>query len=283
MITEVSGVRVGHYTDIDARTGCTVVLFPEGTVASAEVRGGAPATRDLALLDPSRLVERLDALVLSGGSAFGLSAGDGVMGWLEEQEIGFNTSAGAVPIVVGLSLFDLNVGDGTVRPGAAQGRQAAEVATDGPVELGQVGVATGATLNKWRGQEHATPGHLGGAVARMGELTVAALIAVNATGEIDDGTVTADINNGSLEIPPTIPFENTTIGVVVTNAKLTKQQCHLVAQSGQNGFARALVPSHTLGDGDVVVGAATGQVEAELTAVRILATHVVEAAIRQNG
>ena len=137
MITEVPGVEVGHWTDPEARTGCTVALFPEGTVASGEVRGGAPASRDFALLDPSRMVERLDAVVLSGGSAFGLASGDGVMRFLEDRGTGFETTAGPVPIVVGLSLFDLAEGDGSVRPGAAEGRAAAEAASSAPVGSSQ--------------------------------------------------------------------------------------------------------------------------------------------------
>ena len=151
MITDVAGVRVGHWTDIEARTGCTVVLFPEGTLASGEVRGGAPATREFDLLDPHRLVHRLDAVVLSGGSAFGLAAADGVMRWLEERGVGFPTSAGPVPIVVGASLFDLAVGDPSVRPGPAEGYAACDAARADSVDVGPVGAGTGATINKWRG------------------------------------------------------------------------------------------------------------------------------------
>src|SRR6056297_895159 len=150
MLTEIEGIRVGHWTDEAARTGCTVVLFPEGTVASGEVRGGAPATREFALLEPGRLVERLDAVVLSGGSAFGLASCDGVMDRLAADGIGFETRAGRVPIVVGMCLFDLGEGDGTVRPGPADGRAAVEAATDGAVALGRIGAATGATISKWR-------------------------------------------------------------------------------------------------------------------------------------
>lgn len=291
MLTEIEGVTVGHWTDREALTGCTVVLFPDGTVASGEVRGGAPATRDFDLLDPIRMIERIDAVVLSGGSAFGLAAAEGVMRLLEERGVGLPTSAGVVPIVVGMSLFDLGQGSSLVRPGAAQGRFAAAAATAGTVELGAVGAGTGATVGKWRGREHARPAGLGGAVVRVDDLTVAALVAVNAVGDIDDGTTMAEIGAGAFEPPVVDPLgdevesvegggENTTIGVVVTNAVLTKAQCHLVAQSAHDGYARALVPAHSMGDGDAVVAAATGIVEAGLGTVRLLAVAAVEEAIR---
>ena len=281
MITEIEGVRVGHWTHARARTGCTVALFPEGTVASGEIRGGAPATRDFALLAPERLVERLDAIVLSGGSAFGLASCAGVMSHLERAGVGFETTAGPVPIVVGMSLYDLGEGDGTVRPGPAEGMAAAEAATEAAVPLGRVGAATGATVSKWRGSDHAQPGGLGGAVARSGSVAVAALMAVNASGDIDDGTTMRAIREGAFEPPDITPFvENTTIGMIVTNAELTKAECHLVAQSAHDGFGRALVPAHTAGDGDAVVVAATGRVASEVALVRTLAVDVTERAIR---
>ncbi len=148
MITDITGLRVGHWTDPAARTGCTVVLFPDGTVASGDVRGGAPATRELELLDPRRTVSRIDAVVLTGGSAFGLAAADGAMRFCEERGLGFATPAGPVPIVVALALFDLAVGDPAARPGAAEGYAACAAATDGPVELGAVGAGAGATVAK---------------------------------------------------------------------------------------------------------------------------------------
>lgn len=283
MLTEIPGVRVGHWTDEGARTGCTVCLFPEGTVASGEVRGGAPATRDFALLEPSMLVDRLDAVVMSGGSAFGLAAADGVMRHLESSGVGFETAAGHVPIVVGMSLFDLGEGDGSVRPGAEHGLLAAEAASEGSVALGRVGAATGATVSKWRGRDEALPGGLGGAVARSGEVVVAALIAVNASGDIDDGATNTAVLDGDFTLPEITPFvENTTIGVVATNARLDKLGCQLVAQSCHDGFGRALVPAHTAGDGDAVVVAATGSVDAEVALIRTMATAVTEHAIRTS-
>ena len=280
MITEVPGVWAGHWTDPVGRTGCTVVLFPEGTVASGEVRGGAPATRETALLAPERLVDRVDAVVLSGGSAFGLAAADGVMRFCEEQGAGFPTSAGPVPIVVGLSLYDLGVGDPRARPGAEQGYAACVAATPGPMALGRVGAGTGATLGTWGGADAGRPGGLGGAVQRQGELIVAALLAVNASGWVVTGDIDPRPGSGGLAT-------NTTIGVVVTNARLDKVGCHLLAQSAHDGLARALVPAHTRFDGDAVVTASVGpdeaKVDAQVDHVRWLAMTTVEQAIRAVG
>lgn len=278
MLTDVPGVRVGHWTHADALTGCTVVLLPENTIASGEIRGGAPATREFALLDPLRLVSTIDAVVLSGGSAFGLAAGDGVMGWLEQQGRGFPTKAGPVPIVIGMSLYDLTVGDGAVRPTAENGVEAAAASVDGPHEVGLVGAGTGATIGKWGGPDTVRPGGLGSATIRSGDLVVSALIAVNALGWIDDGTTTAD--PGPRWAPTEADFGNTTIGVVVTNAKLDKMACQLAAQGGHDGFARALQPAHTSADGDALVVAATGTVDADPEHVRVLAQHAVVSAIR---
>lgn len=278
MLTDVPGVRVGHWTDAVAQTGCTVVLMPENTVASGEIRGGAPATREFALLDPMRFVSTIDAVVLSGGSAFGLAAGDGAMGWLEQQGRGLPTKGGPVPIVVGMSLYDLTVGDGTVRPTAANGAEAAATATEGAHGVGLIGAGAGATVGKWGGPDTTKAGGLGAATVRSGGIVVSALIAVNAVGWIDDGTTTAD--PGPRWAPAEADFGNTTIGVVVTNAKLDKVQCHLAAQSGHDGFARALQPAHTAADGDALVVASTGTVEADPAHVRVLVQHAVVTSIR---
>lgn len=283
MITDVAGVRVGHWSDAEARTGCTVIRFPEGTLASGEVRGGAPATREFELLHPSRLVERLDALVLAGGSAFGLATADGVMMALEAEGVGFPTTVGVVPIVVGLCLYDLGVGDATVRPGPVEGQVAFRTASPGPYANGQVGAGTGATVGKWRGPDGAEPGGLGSATVRDEEVVVSALMAVNATGDVGDEAASADQPDlSSLRRPAGEAYrgENTTIGVVVTNARLTKTQCLLVAQGGHDGMARALFPPHTGADGDAIVAAATGQVDAGGDLVRALAVVAVERAIR---
>jgi L-aminopeptidase/D-esterase-like protein len=280
VITAVDGVRVGHWTDPIARTGCTVALFPTGTVASAEVRGGAPASHELAVLEPGRTVDRLDALVLTGGSAFGLATTQGVVRWCEERGLGFPTGAGPVPIVAGLALFDLLEGDGAVRPGPEHGYAACVAATAGEVALGRVGAGAGCLVRKWEGRDRARPGGLGGAVLRHEGVTVAALVAVNAVGDV---RVPGEIR---LPVPPTQGFAapgteptNTTVGVVVTDATLTKLDCHLTAQSGHDGLARALDPAHTAGDGDALVVAATGAAEAPIGTVRALAAHAVERAI----
>ncbi len=280
MVTDVAGVRVGHWTDPVGRTGCTVVLLPPDCVASGEIRGGSPACREFALLDPLHKVASIDAVVLSGGSAFGLAAGDGVVEWLAEHGRGFPTAVGRIPIVVGLSLFDLGVGDAAARPGAAEGRFAAEHALDAGVALGPVGAGTGATVGKWLGREAQTPGGLGAATLHSGELTVSALIAVNAFGFIDDGTTTVDIGPPRLAASPENGFGNTTIGVIVTNARLDKVACHLVAQSGHDGMARALLPAHTHADGDALIAVAAGTVDADLFHVRLLAQQAVTVAIR---
>ena len=280
MITDVRGVAVGHWTDERAKTGCTVIVLPPGTVASGEIRGGAPATREFALLDPSRLVTTVDAVVLSGGSAFGLSAADGVVRGLEERGRGFETKVGPVPIVVGLSLFDLAVGDPAVRPGPDQGRLALAAATERPYDNGPVGAGTGATVDKWSGQP--VPGGLGSATLAAGGLVVSALLAVNAYGSIDDGRSVEDIGAPDRSTSGQ-PFANTTIGVVVTNATIDKAGCFLLAQSAHDGLARSLLPAHTLADGDGLVAAATGEVEADMFHLRALTQAAVAAAIRSVG
>ncbi|MCY4035928.1 MAG: P1 family peptidase [bacterium] len=283
------GVLVGHWTDEKACTGCTVVVFPEGTTASGEIRGGAPATRDFALLAPERTVTRLDAVVMSGGSAFGLAAADGVMRWCEEQDRGFETRGGRVPIVVGISLYDLTEGDGSVRPGPDAGYAAARSAADALGALGRVGAGAGATMDKWRGAERRKAGGLGNALLQVGDVLVGALVAVNAAGEVNSGAVQQALADGAYEHQPAYAFAgpeggeahtSTTIGVVATNAALDKPDCFRVARSGHSGMARALLPVHTDSDGDALVAAATGAVKADIGLVRLMAAAAVEAAIR---
>lgn len=274
------GVLIGHWTATTAPTGCTVIVFPEASTASGEVRGGAPASRDFALLDPRRMVQHVDAVVLTGGSAFGLGTADGVGAGLEAAGRGFATRAGNVPIVVAMGLFDLD--DHGVRPGAIDGRSAFDAASADGWATGLVGAGAGCTVSKWRGPQHRVPGGLGFASTRSADLVVNAMVAVNAIGDIDDGVTTAEVLAGTHVAPVVEPesFENTTIGVIWTNAALDKIQCHLVAQSGHDGFGRALMPAHTLGDGDALVAASVGLIEAPLTTVRMLATVAVEQAVR---
>jgi L-aminopeptidase/D-esterase-like protein len=302
VITDVAGVRVGHWTHAAARTGCTVALLPEGTVASGEVRGGAPAARETALLGPTATVAQLDAVVLTGGSAFGLAAADGVLRFCEEQGRGVPTPVGPVPIVVALACFDLAVGDPSVRPGPDEGYAACLAAADGPVDLGPVGGGTGATVGGAHRGDERRPGGLASATARSGDLVVASLVVVNAFGAPDVGDDTAPQVAGMLQAAgqgwrsgdggddddgdgaaggDAGLLGNTVIGLVATNARLDKVGCHLVAQSGHDGLARAIFPAHTRLDGDAFVAASCGRVGADVDAVRALAVHAVADAIRR--
>lgn len=293
MIWQIEGVSVGQWSDPIARTGCTVVLFDPAAVASGEVRGGAPASHELALLDPAATVERIDAVVLSGGSAFGLATTAGVTAWCEERGRGVPTPGGRVPIVVGMGLFDLAVGDASVRPGPGNGRAACDAAVgasdDAADRLGAVGAGCGATVGKWRGPDEAVPGGLVGAVGRDGDLSVAALVAVNAWGDVAgvgmDGEPwpRMDPRSSRRSIGGGGPFANTTIGVVVTNARLDKLACHHVARGAHDGLARAITPPHSSLDGDAFVAAATGSVAAAPELVRAMAVTVVDRAIRSLG
>jgi L-aminopeptidase/D-esterase-like protein len=287
MITDVPGVRVGHWTGDG--TGVTVVVVPPETVASCEIRGGAPATRETALLEPGRTVQHVDAFVLTGGSAFGLATADGVMRALAEQGRGFPTRGGPVPLVPAAAIFDLVSSEG-VTPGPEEGRAALAAALREPageLEIGLVGAGRGATIGKWRGGEHAVPGGLGSASARDGDVVVGALVVVNAVGDVyaDDGTVLAGSSAApdARPFPAPRPFEeagNTTLAVVVTNARCTKLECRLLAESAHHGLVRAIHPSHTRHDGDLTFAAATGAVEANIDHVRLLATEVTAAAVR---
>jgi L-aminopeptidase/D-esterase-like protein len=285
----LAGVRVGHWADARARTGCTVVTFPEGTVASGEVRGGSPASRELALLDPSRTVDRLDALVLTGGSAFGLAAADGVVRWCEEQGRGFLTGGGRVPIVVALALYDLDVGDPTVRPDAAAGHAAAgdgalwpepDAPAGAAVSLGPVGAAAGATVGEAVLGAHPRPGALVAATAALGDVRVATLVAVNAAG-LPGGDSALATDPSRNRHRSWGAGANTTIGLVATNARLGKTGCFHLAQGAHDGLARAVFPPHTALDGDAFVAASVGggDVDADADVVRALAVHVVAEAI----
>ncbi len=261
----VEGVEIGHWTNADARTGCTVIVLPPGTVGSGEVRGGAPATREFALLAPERRVNFIDAIVITGGSAFGLAAADGAMAVLEAEGRGFVTPHARVPIVPAMALYDLGVGDPGVRPGPDEGRHAT-LNRKAHTPTGAVGAGTGATVHKWLGAEHAQPGGLGVATVRNGDLVVTAVVAANAAGTPDYGSqrsprILSRIAAGDFPgaaAPAGDPLANTTLVAVLTNAALSKLDCHWVAQGGHDGLARAFVPAHTRSDGDAVVVAATG-------------------------
>ena len=282
MITRVAGIRVGHWTDHVGLTGCTVVLPPPGTIASGVVRGGAPGTRETDLLRPGMLVEEAHAVLLTGGSAFGLAAADGVMGFLEDSGLGYDAGPARVPIVPAAVLFDLGVGDQAARPGPAEGRAACEAATDGEVHEGSVGAGTGATVAKIFGVEHGVKGGIGSSAGREGDVIVGALAAVNALGEIvdDGGTPIAASRSPQRDERAGQPG-NTTLVVVATNAKLSRERAHLLAQAAHEGISAAVRPAHTIWDGDTVFTLATGQVEAEQRVVEALAVAATSDAIRR--
>jgi L-aminopeptidase/D-esterase-like protein len=285
VITDVPGVRVGHWTG--EGTGVTVVLLPDGSIAAAEVRGGAPAEREVVLLDPARTVERVDAVVLTGGSAFGLATADGVVRRLAEQGRGVRTAGGVVPIVPTAAIYDL-VESGGRPPGPAEGLAALEAAegdAGARCATGRIGAGRGARVGTWRGTDHGAPGGLGSAAAACGDAHVGAIAVVNAVGDVvgADGQVLA----GSSAPPDAVPFperlvdgEHTTLVCVVTDARCTKADCFLLAQSAHHGLARAIHPSHTRFDGDLAVAAATGIVDAPLDRLRIVVTDVVAEAVR---
>jgi L-aminopeptidase/D-esterase-like protein len=261
-LNDVRGLRVGHATNEAAVTGCTVVLATDGAVAGVDVRGAAPGTRETDLLRPGSLVERVHAICLAGGSAFGLAAADGVMGWLAERGIGFPTEGGPVPIVPAAILYDLGIGRADVRPTAADGAAACDAAErgDGPLE-GSLGAGTGATVSKLSGPEGVRMGGVGMAGRRLSDGRVLAAMAVcNALGSVvgRDGRVIAGPSLDSM--PTTTPshLEHTTLAVIATDADLDRSQCHRLAQLGHDALARSIVPVHTVYDGDTVFALSTG-------------------------
>jgi len=297
-LTSVAGLKVGHQTLATRPTGCTVVLAEAGAVAGVDVRGAAPGTRETDLLNPLNLVDRVHAIVLAGGSAFGLDAASGVMRYLEERGIGFPTPYGVVPIVPSAILFDLGVGDPKVRPGADCGYAAASSASAGPIEEGNVGAGAGATVGKVMGMERAMKGGIGTAAVTLPDgLIVAALVAVNAYGDVidpatgrvvagvrtEDGSGFADarviLRTGAAHKKPI--GENSTIGVVATNAKLTKTQATKVAQMAHDGLARSITPVHSLADGDTLFAMATGTLagDADVSRIGALAAEAVADAV----
>lgn len=302
-ITAVPGLRVGHASDPVGLTGCTVVLCPRGAVVGVDVRGSSPGTRETDLCRPGALVERAQAVLLTGGSAFGLAAATGVMQYLEERELGFPTAAGPVPIVPAAVLYDLGLGSARARPDAAMGYQAAVAAEDGPVAMGNVGAGTGATVGKLLGFERAMKGGLGTAAVQLaGGVVVGAIVALNAAGDIYDpsgGQIVAGARGegGFLDISRSLmdgrtaralAGENTTIACVATNAALTKEQAVKVAQMAHNGLARTIDPVHTMYDGDTVFALSYGELAGDTTligtaAARVLGRAVLKAVAAASG
>ena len=294
-ITDVRGIQVGHVQNEEALTGCTVILCRRGAVAGVDVRGGAPGTRETDLLNPINLVEKVHAIVLSGGSAFGLDAASGVMRYLEEQKIGFNTGAARVPIVPSAILYDLNLGRADVRPDSAMGALAAASAVSTPPAEGNVGAGTGASIGKMFGAALAMKSGLGTASMDIGGgVIVGAIVAVNAWGDVVDpksGEIIAGLRSGKvgpLRVGKKDSFAdtlammktpigcgvlglasrgNTVIGAVATNAKLTKAQAAKVAQMAQDGIARTIRPAHTMLDGDAIFALSTGTKKADVSSV----------------
>ncbi|HMN75416.1 MAG TPA: P1 family peptidase [Burkholderiaceae bacterium] len=307
-LTDVAGISVGHFTDPRRPTGCTVVLCPDGAVAGVDVRGAAPGTREIALLSPVNAVEKVHAVLLAGGSAFGLDAAGGVMRWLEEREVGVEvgkTGAGEragipirVPIVPAAILFDLWVGDPRIRPDAAAGYAACVAAGTTPPAEGSVGAGAGAAVGKLFGIGRAMKGGIGSASLQLGGATVAALIAVNAIGDVIDpatGTVVAGARSedGSRPVGTTqsllrgdasLPIQiggATTIGVIATDALLTKAEATKLAQMAHDGLARSIDPVHTMSDGDTLFCLATGSARArpDLTLLGIAAAEATARAV----
>ena len=306
-ITDVRGIEVGHAQDEEALTGCTVILCRKGAVAGVDVRGGAPGTRETDLLDPVNLVEKVHAVVLAGGSAFGLDAASGVMRYLEENKIGFNTGAARVPIVPSAILYDLGLGRADVRPDSAMGALAAASAVSAPPAEGNVGAGTGASVGKMFGNALAMKSGLGTASMDIGGgVIVGAIVAVNAWGDVIDpktGEIVAGLRSGKIgplrvgkedQFADTLAMmkspvgrgvlgltsrSNTVIGVVATNAKLTKAQATKVAQMAQDGFARTIRPAHTMLDGDVIFALSTGTKNANVSTVGAFAAEVMAEAI----
>lgn len=293
-ITAVRGIRVGHATKLRARTGCTVVLCPAGAAAGVDVRGFAPGTRETDAVRPGRRVGKAHAVLLTGGSAFGLDAASGVMRYLEEHGAGFATAHALVPIVPAAVIYDLGVGDPRIRPDKAMGYRACKAATTEPASTGRLGAGTGATVGKGPGLR-AADGGIGSACARLPSgAMVGALVVVNsvgnvidsATGEIVAGArdelsgrwvdVAASLRRGHA---PRMPGTNTTIGVIATDAALSSAEANIVAAMAHDGIARAIRPSHTLYDGDTLFTLSTGKRRADVNAVGIVAAEVVAQAI----
>ena len=297
-IVDVAGVSVGHFTDTRRPTGCTVVLVPEGAVCGVDVRGAAPGTRETELLSPLNAVEQVHAVLLAGGSAFGLDAAGGVMRWLEERGVGVQVGPARVPIVPAAILFDLWVGDARIRPDAAAGHAACDAASRDTPAQGNVGAGAGASVGKLFGIERAMKGGIGSASVTVGGVTVGAIVAVNALGDVIDpasgqpiaGARTADGRalQGTMasllrgELPaPFQPGSATTIGVFATDAALTKAQANKIAQMAHDGLARSINPVHTMGDGDALFALGTGAAgrTASTTLLGALAAEVTARAV----
>jgi len=294
-LTDIEGIEIGHAQNLEAGTGCTVILCKDGAAAGVDVRGGAPGTRETDLLNPVNLVQKIFAVMLAGGSAFGLDAAAGVMQYLEERQIGFDVGVTHVPIVCGAVLFDLTFGDFKIRPDKSMGYQACLNAGKACPQ-GNVGAGTGATVSKILGMNRAVKSGLGCYAVQVGELKVGALVAVNCLGDVIDPEtgkkLTGPLTEDGLSLADTeevmisayadkrnLFSGNTTIGVVATNAGFDKAQCAKLASMSHNGYARTMRPAHSMVDGDTIFTLATGAVNADLSVVGLLAARVMERAV----
>lgn len=294
-ITDIEGIKVGHSTSEEGMTGCTVVICEEGATGGVDVRGSAPGTRETDLFRPEKTVDRVHAIVLSGGSAFGLDASSGVMKYLEEQGIGFDVGVTKVPIVASAVIFDLNIGDYRIRPDLVMGYEAAKSATTRENRQGNIGCGMGATVGKIMGPKNVMKSGLGSATIEVGELRVSALVSVNSFGDIYDYRTneqiagvydySRDIMLNTYEIMKNrdsdigFSIQNTTIGIIATNAILNKAQAYKISQMAHNGFARSIDPIHTMVDGDTIFTMATNKIEADINLVGSMAAEVMSQAI----
>ncbi|MFO7820250.1 MAG: P1 family peptidase [Halanaerobacter sp.] len=291
-ITDIPGIKVGHVSNHMAKTGCTVITSQNGATAGVDVRGSAPGTREIALLKPLKAVEQIHAILLTGGSAFGLGAADGVMTALEEEDIGFDVGVTKVPIVPAAVIFDLEEGRTDIRPDQKMGYQAVQNASSSEDRQGKIGVGTGCSVGKLLGSDHASPSGLGSASLKFDNDTyISALVAVNAFGDILDeqGEIIAGCKDEegnfintyqALQEEELAGFgQNTTIGVVATNAKLSKTEANKVAQVAHNGYANHIKPVHTMLDGDTIFALSTGQKKIDINLLATAASEVVGQAI----
>ncbi len=300
-LTAVPGLKVGHAQADEALTGCTVILCEGGATGGVDQRGGAPGTRETDLLRPVHLVEKVHAILLTGGSAYGLDAAGGVMKYLEERGVGFNVGATVVPIVPAAVIFDLTLGRADVRPDAAMGYAACISASTEPVAEGNVGAGTGATVGKILGLDHGMKAGVGSAALEIGAgVVVGALAVVNVFGDVVDPATNQIIAGARVDKATLEPFadtlrvmramvarttpglaasSNTCIGVVATNAQLSKEQANKLAQMAQTGVARTVRPAHTLYDGDTIFALATGERLADINIVGAFAAEVMTQAV----
>jgi len=293
-ITDVQGIKVGHFEDYEAITGCTVIIAENGATAGIDVRGGAPGTHETDLLNPANLVEKVNAIYISGGSSFGLEGVAGVMKYLEEEGIGFNTGYAKVPIVPAAIIYDLGIGNPNVRPDKLMGYNACKNAQSNNALQGNVGAGVGATIGKVRGMYFAMKGGLGIESETVEKLVVGVLVVVNALGDVlnptDNSIIAGALNdekNSFMDTEKYIiegpmgpqQFRNTTIGVVATNATLTKSSATRIAMMASDGLSRVIRPSHTLFDGDTIFALSTNEIESDITQVGTIAQRLVSRAI----